>query len=92
MKNKKPRFFNRELSWIEFNRRVLGEAGRKENPPLERLKFLAIVSSNFDEFFMVRVAGLKHQQRINPNVPDSTGLTPAEQLYHISEHVHAIIS
>ena len=92
MKNKKPRFFNRELSWIEFNRRVLGEAGRKENPPLERLKFLAIVSSNFDEFFMVRVAGLKHQQRVNPNVPDSAGLTPAEQLSLISEHVHAIFS
>ncbi|MGI5172875.1 polyphosphate kinase 1 [Treponema sp. OMZ 840] len=92
MGNKKTHFFNRELSWIEFNARVLTEANRKENPLLERLKFLSIVSSNFDEFFMVRVAGLKHQAKINPNEADSSGLTPLKQLTLISERVHEIFS
>ena len=60
------RFFNRELSWIEFNGRVLFQALRKDLPLMERLQFLAIVSSNFDEFFQVRVASVKRMLTENP--------------------------
>lgn len=89
---KRPQFFNRELSWIEFNVRVLLEARRKDKPPMERLKFLAIVSSNFDEFFMVRVAGLKRQLRHTPDQRDLAGLTAEEQLEGISRRVHEIVA
>lgn len=83
-------FFNRELSWIEFNARVLYEAQRKEKPLTERLKLISIVSTNFDEFFMVRVAGLKRQALQNPEEKDIAGLTPAEQLIQIGKRVHEI--
>lgn len=88
---KKYRFFNRELSWIEFNARVLSQAERKDVPLLERVKFLGIVSSNFDEFFMVRVASLKRQQRKNPEWKDISELTASAQLDAISKRVHEIL-
>jgi polyphosphate kinase len=78
---------SRDLSWVDFNERVLNEGLRKELPLLERFRFLAIVSSNFDEFFMVRVAALKRMQ----NTVDISGLTPAQQLKAISEKVHSIM-
>jgi len=83
-----PVFFNRELSWIDFNERVLGEGLRKELPPLERLRYLSIVSSNFDEFFMVRVAAIK---RSGENA-DSQALRPPELLDRISQKVRSIVS
>ena len=88
---KKYRFFNRELSWIEFNARVLSQAERKDVPLLERVKFLGIVSSNFDEFFMVRVASLKRQQRKNTEWKDVSDMTAQAQLDAISKRVHEIL-
>lgn len=82
-----PEYYNnREFSWLDFNYRVIEESLDDSNPLLEKLKFLAITSSNLDEFFMVRVAGLKDQEKMNFNEPDSkTQLTPTEQLEGISE-------
>ncbi|MGL4982021.1 MAG: polyphosphate kinase 1, partial [Treponemataceae bacterium] len=85
-------YFNRELSWIEFNARVLSEAFDTRVPLFERLKFLGIVTSNFDEFFMVRVAGLKRQVKNNPQYKDSSGLSAKEQLSLISKRVHQLIN
>lgn len=80
---------NRELSWLAFNERVLEEAVDMDNPLLERLKFLAIGSSNLDEFFMVRVAGLKDQVKAGFNKPENkAGLTPKQQLAKISQINH----
>jgi len=84
-------FLNRELSWLEFNRRVLEEARDASTPPLERLKFAGIVASNLDEFFMVRVAALKNALAEGDTAPDLAGLTPAQQLRKISERAHAIV-
>ena len=84
-------YFNRELSWLAFNRRVLEEAQDPTVPLLERLKFLAIFSSNLDEFFMVRVAGLQAQtHRTIAEVPPD-GLTPHEQLQAISQRAHTLV-
>ena len=81
-------FLNRELSWLTFNSRVLHEADDKNRPLLDRLRFLAIVSSNLDEFFMIRVAGLKQQKEGGINKTDNAGLTVEEQLQRIAEATH----
>jgi polyphosphate kinase len=84
---------NREISWLAFNERVLEEAEDETNPLLERLKFLAIFSSNLDEFFMVRVAGLQDQVRAGFNKPENkAGLTPKEQLNQIALITKELVS
>ena len=85
-------YLTRELSWLEFNDRVLREGLSEALPLLERLKFLAIVSSNLDEFFMVRVAGLKQQEAAGDTGRDLSGLTAAEQLQRISERTHRMVA
>ncbi|MBI3892536.1 MAG: polyphosphate kinase 1 [Candidatus Wallbacteria bacterium] len=87
-----PRFFNREMSWLAFNERVLEEALDTTKPPLERLKFLCIFSNNLDEFFMIRVAGLKQQMGASILELSPDGLSAKEQLKRISERVHELIA
>lgn len=80
-------FISRELSWLEFNRRVLEEAQDNTNPLFERLKFLSITSSNLDEFFMIRVGSLRDQINAGFNKPDASGLTPKQQVEEIYKRV-----
>jgi polyphosphate kinase len=91
MLDKVEYYINRELSWLNFNLRVLEEAGDKHVPLLERMRFIAITASNLDEFFMIRVAGLNQQLDSGINKVDAAGLTVKEQLRAISEHVHSMV-
>ena len=86
------RYLNRELSWLDFNSRVLALAADKSLPLLERAKFLAIFASNLDEFYMVRVAGLKRRDEMGLSVRSADGLSPREQLRRISERTQQIAS
>src|SRR5207344_2628682 len=84
-------YLNRELSWLEFNARVLFEARDERNPLLERVKFLAIFAGNLDEFFQVRIAGLRQQAQVGSAAHSPDGRTPQEQLDASRERVLALV-
>src|ERR1700739_237249 len=85
-------FFNRELSWLEFNRRVLEEAQDPTQPLIERVKFLTIFSSNLDEFFEIRVAGIKQQIESETSDVAADGLSPTETFNQIQRLVHELVA
>ena len=88
MKIDSKSFFNRELSWLAFNTRVLNEAKNTKIPLLERLKFIAIYGTNLDEFYMVRVAGLKRLYLAGITEYSADKLTPLQQLNEIRKYIH----
>src|SRR5438477_9622481 len=85
-------FINRELSWLEFNRRVLEEAQDPTQPLIERVKFLGIVSSNLDEFFEIRVAGIKQQIESETSDVAADGLSPTETFNQIQRLAHELVA
>ncbi|MEX0332841.1 MAG: RNA degradosome polyphosphate kinase, partial [Puniceicoccaceae bacterium] len=89
---KKTAYFNRELSWLAFNRRVLEQAENKENPLLERMRFLSFVSSNLDEFYEIRVAGLIQQVESHITKAGMDGLGPKEQLRRIHSVAASLVA
>lgn len=89
--NAEELFSNRELSWVAFNERILGEARDKTLPLFERIKFLSITASNLDEFYMVRVASLKDMVEAGYSKPDIAGMTPGEQLKKLTKATHALV-
>lgn len=91
-KKRNFKYLNRELSWIKFNNRVLDEAKDSKLPISERIKFLSIASSNFDEFFMVRVASLKDMINVGYKKRDISGMAPSEQIVSINRLVHSIVT
>ncbi len=90
--NKPENFFNRDLSWVEFNRRVLEEALNPDLPLLEKIKFISIFHSNLDEFYMIRISGLKEQIAANVSEPTIDGLTPLEQIQKIEKLLKPMLS